>query len=59
MANKPTGGLIKGKKREKMVKMTCDWKRGGVLAKDNRRTYQGGGEEKIKNIKGNTHKKYT
>ena len=46
MANKPTGGLIKGKKREKMVKMTCDWKRGGVLAKDTTGGLTRGGKKK-------------
>ena len=33
MAKKPTGGLIKGEKKQKMVKMACDWNRGAVLAK--------------------------
>ena len=28
MAKKPNGELINGEKREKMVKMACDWNRG-------------------------------
>ena len=46
MVKKPTGGLLKGEKKKKMVKIACDWNRGGgSIGKISYwRTYQGGKE---------------